>query len=76
MEGPEMPKNERKAEFAASAAPQLDMGFGANLQRLANAPLKAKVDQRPADFGLFGDLHLQADLVDKLRGTKGEDDGA
>lgn len=33
-------------------------------QRGADAPLRPKADQRPTEFGLFGDSNLQADLLD------------
>jgi hypothetical protein len=31
------------------------------------APLKPSAPQRPCDHGLFGDSHLQADLVEQAR---------
>jgi hypothetical protein len=37
------------------------------VQRLADAPLRPKVDQKPADHGLFGDERDQTDLVDLIR---------
>jgi len=36
-------------------------------QRAADKPLRPKKPQAPMDFGLFGDGHLQTDLVDMAR---------
>lgn len=40
----------------------------AHAQRLANMPLRPKVDQQPAHTlrGLFGDEHTQIDLLDAI----------
>jgi hypothetical protein len=38
---------------------------GAMLQRKADAPLRPRAAQKPADVGLFGDGHLQTDLFGK-----------
>jgi hypothetical protein len=35
-------------------------------QRGADAPLKPKANQKPADDGLFGDGHKQTDLLDMV----------
>jgi hypothetical protein len=37
------------------------------LQRKADAPLKPRAAQKPADVGLFGDGHLQTDLFGALK---------
>jgi hypothetical protein len=41
--------------------------FAESTKRLADAPLRPKVEQKPADVGLFSDEHKQIDLVDVLR---------
>jgi hypothetical protein len=38
-------------------------------QRKADAPLKPAAPQEPCDVGLFGDEHLQSDLV-RLASTR------
>jgi hypothetical protein len=42
------------------------VGDGAQAQRKANAPMRAKAPQKPAG-GLFGDAAKQVDLLDLLR---------
>jgi hypothetical protein len=36
-------------------------------QKRASEPLRAKASQLPCDHGLFGDEHLQLDLVELLQ---------
>jgi hypothetical protein len=56
------------AEIGADGMPQNVIpgigrrDVGAMLQRQADAPLKPRAAQKPADVGLFGDGHLQTDL--------------
>jgi hypothetical protein len=56
-----------REEVGADDKPQLvipgaDANLGDALQRKADAPLKPRAAQKPADVGLFGDGHLQTDL--------------
>jgi hypothetical protein len=37
------------------------------VKRRAAQPLKPKAEQRPCDFGLFGDTAAQTDLVEMAR---------
>jgi hypothetical protein len=43
------------------------IGRAEHAARLARAPLRPRQDQRPLDFGLFGDTASQLDLVDMAR---------
>jgi hypothetical protein len=43
-------------------------------QRGADAPLKPKANQKPADDGLFGDGHKQTDLLDMVAKPAGPAD--
>ena len=42
-------------------------------QKRASEPLRAKSSQLPCDHGLFGDEHLQLDLVEMLQEPVNED---
>jgi hypothetical protein len=42
------------------------------LQQKADAPLRPSKPQLPADVGLFGDDHLQLDLVEMLQDPTNE----
>jgi hypothetical protein len=56
-------------EIGADGLPQTFLpgakrvGDGELAQRKADTPLKPRVAQKPADTGLFGDSHLQLDLL-------------
>lgn len=55
------------SDLGADGKPQLvipgaEQRLGDSLQRQADAPLKPRAAQKPADVGLFGDGHLQNDL--------------
>lgn len=56
------------AEIGADGMPQTvipgagRIDIARQLQRKADAPLRPRAAQKPADVGLFGDGHLQTDL--------------